>query len=254
MIIGIDGPAGSGKSSITKIFESKYGFLNLNTGATYRALAVLLLKKGYTFENFKNVTPETLELEENILLELDVLKILSENTIDIQKEKQINNGITEFKDIILLNGEDITNIIRDEEVSKISSKISMFIKIKKGLVLLQQQIAQNMLKENPYQKGIIAEGRDICTLVFKDADIKIYLDAKPEIRAKRRYEEYVLLGKTDKTYEEILENILNRDKEDKGKKYGALICTKEHTYIDSSNLTKEEVVNIIIELYNSYNM
>ena len=122
MIIGIDGPAGSGKSSITKIFESKYGFLNLNTGATYRALSVLLLKKGYTFNDFKNVSPETLELEENILLESDVLKILSENTIDIQKEKQVNNGITEFKDIILLNGEDISNIIRDEEVSKILLK------------------------------------------------------------------------------------------------------------------------------------
>lgn len=258
MIIGIDGPAGSGKSSITKIFESKYGFLNLNTGATYRTLAVLLLKKGYTFNDFKNVSPETLELEENILLESDVLKILSKNTIDIQKV-QINDDINAddsiiFKDKILLNGEDISNIIRDEEVSKISSKISMFIKIKKALVLLQQQIAEKMLKENPNAKGIIAEGRDICTLVFKDAEIKIYLDALPEVRAKRRYEEYLMLGNTNQTYEEILENILNRDKEDKGKKYGALICTKEHQYIDTSDLNKEEVINKIIDIYNSYNV
>lgn len=156
MIVAVDGPAGSGKGTVTKKIEEKLGFLNLDTGATYRCVALQTLREGIKLEN-----------------EDEIVKIA--NDIDIK----IDN--TGDKDIILLNGEDVSKEIRTKEVTAIVSQVSSIIQVREKMVEVQRKLAQG--------KNVIVEGRDIGTVVFPNADIKIYLDASEEIRAKRRYEE-----------------------------------------------------------------
>lgn len=217
MIVAVDGPAGSGKGTVTKKIEEKLGFLNLDTGATYRCVALQTLRKGIKLEN-----------------EEAIIKIA--NDIDIK----IDN--TGDKDIILLNGEDVSKEIRTKEVTGIVSQISSIIPVREKMVEVQRNLAQG--------KNVIVEGRDIGTVVFPNADVKIYLDASEEIRAKRRYEENKQNG-IDTTYEEVLENVKMRDYNDMNKTYGALKKADDAIVVDSSNLTIEEVVekvkNIIEE-------
>ncbi len=214
MIVAVDGPAGSGKGTVTKKIEEKMGFLNLDTGATYRCVALQVLK-----ENVK------LEDEEKII------KIANE--IDIQ----IDN--TGSKDIILLNGEDVSKEIRTKEVTSIVAPISSIIPVREKMVEVQRKLATG--------KNVIVEGRDIGTVVFPNADIKIYLDASQEIRAKRRYEENIQDG-METTYEEILESIKMRDYNDMHRKVGALKKAEDAIVIDSSNLSINEVVKKIEDI------
>ena len=214
MIVAIDGPAGSGKGTVTKKIEEKMGFLNLDTGATYRCVALQVLK-----ENVK------LEDEEKII------KIANE--IDIK----IDN--TGSKDIILLNGENVSKEIRTKEVTSIVSQISSIIPVREKMVEVQRKLATG--------KNVIVEGRDIGTVVFPNADIKIYLDASQEIRAKRRYEENIQDG-METTYEEILESIKMRDYNDMHRKVGALKKAEDAIVIDSSNLSINEVVKKIEDI------
>lgn len=214
MIVAVDGPAGSGKGTVTKKIEEKMGFLNLDTGATYRCVALQVLK-----ENVK------LEDEEKII------KIANE--IDIQ----IDN--TGSKDIILLNGEDVSKEIRTKEVTSIVAPISSLIPVREKMVEVQRKLATG--------KNVIVEGRDIGTVVFPNADIKIYLDASQEIRAKRRYEENIQDG-METTYEEILESIKMRDYNDMHRKVGALKKAEDAIVIDSSNLSINEVVKKIEDI------
>ncbi len=214
MIVAVDGPAGSGKGTVTKKIEEELGFLNLDTGATYRCVALQVSK-----ENAK------LEDEEKII------KIANE--IDIK----IDN--TGSKDIILLNGENVSKEIRTKEVTSIVSQISSIIPVREKMVEIQRKLATG--------KNVIVEGRDIGTVVFPNADIKIYLDASEEIRAKRRYEENIQNGiKT--TYEEVLENVKMRDYNDMHKKVGALKKAEDAIVIDSSNLSIDEVVKKIEDI------
>lgn len=219
MIVAVDGPAGSGKGTVTKKIEEKMGFLNLDTGATYRCVALQVLK-----ENVK------LEDEEKII------KIANE--IDIK----IDN--TGSKDIILLNGEDVSKEIRTKEVTSIVAPISSIIPVREKMVDVQRKLATG--------KNVIVEGRDIGTVVFPNADIKIYLDASQEIRAKRRYEENIQDG-METTYEEILESIKMRDYNDMHRKVGALKKAEDAIVIDTSKLSIEEVVNKIEEIIQEYN-
>ena len=214
MIVAVDGPAGSGKGTVTKKIEEKMGFLNLDTGATYRCVALQVLK-----ENVK------LEDEEKII------KIANE--IDIQ----IDN--TGSKDIILLNGEDVSKEIRTKEVTSIVAPISSIIPVREKMVEVQRKLATGT--------KVIVEGRDIGTVVFPNADIKIYLDASQEIRAKRRYEENIQDG-METTYEEILESIKMRDYNDMHRKVGALKKAEDAIVIDSSNLSINEVVKKIEDI------
>lgn len=216
MIVAVDGPAGSGKGTVTKKIEEELGFLNLDTGATYRCVALQTLKKGLTLNNEE----EIIEIVNNIDIKID-------NTGD--------------KDIILLNGEDVSKEIRTKEVTSIVSQISSIIPVREKMVEVQRNLAKG--------KNVIVEGRDIGTVVFPNADVKIYLDASEEIRAKRRYEENVQNG-IDMTYEEVLENVKMRDYNDMNKKFGALKKADDAIIIDSSNLTIEEVVEKIKSIIN----
>lgn len=214
MIVAVDGPAGSGKGTVTKKIEEKLGFLNLDTGATYRCVALQTLREGIKLEN-----------------EDEIVKIA--NDIDIK----IDN--TGDKDIILLNGEDVSKEIRTKEVTAIVSQVSSIIQVREKMVEVQRKLAQG--------KNVIVEGRDIGTVVFPNADIKIYLDASEEIRAKRRYEENKQNG-IDTTYEEVLENVKMRDYNDMHKKVGALKKADDAIVIDSSNLTIDEVTEKIEDI------
>ena len=218
MIVAVDGPAGSGKGTVTKRIEKELGFLNLDTGATYRCIALQTLRKGFTLDNEK----EIIEIANNINIEID------------------NKG---EKDIILLNGEDVSKEIRTKEVTSIVSQISSIIPVREKMVEVQRKLAKG--------KNVIVEGRDIGTVVFPNADIKIYLDASEEIRAQRRYKENIQNG-IDITYEEVLQNVKMRDYNDKHKKFGALKKADDAIVLDSTDLTIEEVVEKIKNIIENY--
>lgn len=216
MVVAVDGPAGSGKGTVTKRIEEELGFLNLDTGATYRCVALETLRRGLRLED-----------EEKI--------IEVANQIDIKID---NKG---KQDIILLNGEDVSKEIRTKEVTAIVSPISSIIPVREKMVEVQRKLAKG--------KDVIVEGRDIGTVVFPNAEVKIYLDANENVRAERRYKEN-LEKHIDMTFEEVLENIKKRDYNDTHKKFGALKRTNDAIYVDSTNLSIDEVVekikNIIV--------
>ena len=214
MIVAVDGPAGSGKGTVTKRIEQELGFLNLDTGATYRCVALEVLRRGISLNDEK-----------------EIIKVANEIDIQIKNEGE--------KDIILLNGEDVSKEIRTKEVTQIVSQVSSIIPVREKMVEVQRNLAKG--------KNVIVEGRDIGTVVFPNADIKIYLDASEEVRAKRRYEENKQNG-IDTTYEEVLENVRMRDYNDMHKKVGALKKADDAILVDSTNLSIDEVVNKIKEI------
>lgn len=218
MIVAVDGPAGSGKGTIAKRIKNELGFMNLDTGAVYRCLALEMLRRKVALEN-----------------ENEIIKIAKEINIEID-----NSG---EKDIILLNGEDVSKEIRSKEVTNIVSQVSSIIDVRKKMVEVQRKMAIG--------KDVIVEGRDIGTVVFPNADIKIYLDASEEIRAKRRYEEN-LQNNIITTYNEVLENVKMRDYNDMNKKVGALKKVDDAILIDSTNLTIDEVVEKIKGIIESH--
>jgi len=213
MIVAIDGPAGSGKGTITKNVERKLGFLNLDTGATYRCVALETLRNNLRLDQ-----------------ETEIIKIAKNIKIEIDNKRD--------KDIIYLNGEDVSTKIREKEVTAIVSQVSSIISVREEMVKVQRNLAKG--------KNVIVEGRDIGTVVFPNADLKIYLDASEEIRAQRRYKENQEKG-IDMTYEEVLENVRMRDYNDMHKKVGALKKAEDAIIIDSTNLTIEEVTDKVIE-------
>ena len=208
MIVAVDGPAGSGKGTVTKRIEKELGFLNLDTGATYRCVALEMLRKGISLEN-----------------EEEIIKVANEINIEINNQND--------KDITLLNGEDVSKEIRTKEVTAIVSQVSSIVKVREIMVDVQRKLATG--------KDVIVEGRDIGTVVFPNADVKIYLDASEEIRAKRRYKENIENG-IEVTYEEVLENIKMRDYNDMHKKVGSLKKADDAILVDSTDLTIDEVV------------
>ena len=206
-IVAIDGPAGSGKGTIAKRLSNECNLLYIDTGAMYRAIAYKAL-------------------EENINLDEE------EKIVDLAKNCKI-----EFIDgKTYLNGNDISKEIRSMEVTKIVSPVSGIVKLREILVKLQRQMAMG--------NDVIMEGRDITTVVFPNATYKIYLDADVEERANRRFKENKEKG-FNVSYEEILENIKKRDYNDMHKEVGALKRTLDSIYIDSTNMTIDEVVEKI---------
>ena len=209
-IVAIDGPAGSGKGTVADLVSKECNLVNIDTGATYRSVA---------------------------------LKALQNNVIDDEKaiieiSKNIDIKFTPDKKVFL-DGVDVTDEIRSKEVTKIVSQVSSIVEVRKNLVELQKKMAG----DNDW----IMEGRDITTVVFPNAKYKFYLDATPEERARRRFEQNKEKN-IDMTYEEILENIKMRDYNDSHKEVGSLTRTDEQIYIDSTNLTIPEVVKIITDI------
>lgn len=215
-IVAIDGPAGSGKGTITEIVSKKLGLINIGSGAAYRCVALQSIKEGIAIDEPQKI----IKLLENINIEF-----------------KIEDG----KDVIYLDGENVTDRIRQKDVAKIVSPVSAIKEVRFKL----NDIFRNAAKD----KDVIMEGRDIGTYVFPNADVKIYLDASEEERAKRRYKQNQEAG-IEMSYEEILDNIRKRDETDKKKEIGALKQAEDAIYIDSSNMSIEEVVNKVTEIIN----
>ena len=208
IIIAIDGPAGSGKGTLAKALSEKLNLVNIDTGATYRCVALKTLRNNISLDEKDKI----IDIAKNIRIDL-----LTDGTV-------------------LLDGEDVTKEIRSKEVTKIVSPLSSIVEVREILVDIQRKIAEG--------KDVVMEGRDITTVVFPNAKYKIYLDASIESRAKRRYKENQEKG-IDMTYEEVYENIEKRDYNDTHKEVGALKRTDDQVYIDTTNLTVEEEVAII---------
>ena len=212
-IIAIDGPAGSGKGTITKIIADKLNLIYIDTGATYRAVSLAVLRN-------------SIKLEEKD----KIIKLAK--TLDIDFDEK---GKT------YLNGEDVSKEIRSIEVSNIVSPLSSIPEIREIMVDLQRKMANN--------KDVIMEGRDITTVVFPNTKYKFYLDADIMERAKRRYMQNKEMGiKAD--MDEIIDAIKKRDYNDMHKPIGALKRTNDQIYIDSTNMTINEVVDEIIKHIN----
>ncbi|MBE6144060.1 MAG: (d)CMP kinase [Firmicutes bacterium] len=210
-IVAIDGPAGSGKGTVAEILSEKCNLINIDTGATYRCVALAALNNNLTLDN----VDEIVELSGKI-------------KIEFTPDKRV-----------LLDNKDVTDAIRSKEVTSIVSPISSILKVRENMVKLQREMAKNY--------DVVMEGRDITTVVLPNANYKFYLDATLEERANRRYKQYQEKG-IDMTLEEIKENISKRDYNDMHKEVGSLIRTDEQVYIDSTNMTIEEVVNKMIEV------
>ena len=206
-IVAIDGPAGTGKGTITKLISKEMGLVNIDTGATYRCVALYCLKNNIN----------ALETEK-------IIANLPNINIDMKNE--------DGDQTIYLNGEDVTKDIRTPEVTKIVSEVSSIKEVRFAMVDVQRNLANG--------KDVIMEGRDITTYVFPNADVKIYMDADEVERANRRYKEMQEKG-MDISFEEVLENIQKRDKNDKEKEIGALKIAEDAIYIDTTALTIEEV-------------
>lgn len=213
-IVAIDGPAGSGKGTITKLVGKKMNLENIDTGAMYRCVSLDMIRK-----NIK-------------LNEIDKIESLLK-TINIKLKK--DNGIDKF----YLNGEDVTKLIRTKEVNEIVSQVSHILIVREAMVNFQRNIARDL--------NIIMEGRDIGTNVFPNADVKIYLDASAEERARRRVRQNEEAG-ISSNYEEILENIKFRDNNDKTSKVVPLKQAEDAIYVDTTNMNIEEVVEKIINI------
>ena len=214
-IVAIDGPAGTGKGTVTKIISKKFKLVNIDTGATYRCVTLDMLNKGIKLD------------------ELDKIKELLKNIkIEIKREDNEQK--------IFLNGEEVTQKIRSKEVTELVSQVSSIKEVRLSMVELQRKMAEG--------KNVIMEGRDIGTYVFPTADVKIYLDADLEERAKRRFIQNKEKG-IKMSYVDILNNIKQRDENDKKKEIGALKVAHDAEVIDTTtmsiNQVTKEISNII---------
>ncbi len=213
-IVAIDGPAGSGKGTVTELVCKKLNLINISTGAAYRSVALATLQNNISSDDTNKI-----------------IELLDKIDIEFRKEND--------KDLVYLNGEEVTKRIRQKDVTSIVSKVSSIKEVRLKLNKIFKKIAEN--------KNVIMEGRDIGTCVFPKADVKIYLDASIEERAKRRVKQNEELG-INIPYEEIKKDIQKRDEADKNKKIGALKKADDAIYIDSSNMTIEEVTDKIVEI------
>ncbi len=214
--VAIDGPAGAGKSTIAKMVAKKLGFIYVDTGAMYRAMALHILRKGIPATDSAAISAACEDADITI---------------------QYQNG----EQVVLLNGENVNGLIRTEEVGNMASSSSTNGDVRKKLVSLQQKLAKTA--------EVIMDGRDIGTVVLPDADVKIYLTAGSDVRAKRRYDELTAKG-ISCDLQKIEKDIIERDERDMNREISPLRQADDAVLVDSSYMTIEEVAEKIISLIN----
>ena len=207
IIVAIDGPAGSGKSTIAKIIAKKFNFTYIDTGAMYRMITLYLLENNIDFDDLKEIE-----------------KVLNTVNLDMQGDK------------FYLNNVDVTTKIREKIINENVSKVASIKIVRSNLVDLQRKVSNN--------KNVILDGRDVGTVIFPNAQVKIFLIASPEERARRRYKEF-LEKKTEITYEEVLNSIKERDHIDSTRDESPFVKADDAIELDSTNLTIDDVVNFI---------
>ncbi len=213
-IVAIDGPAGTGKGTITKLIAEELGLINIDTGAMYRCVALEALRK--------NIDDTEIEKVEEILKNIEI------------KFKRENGNI-----FVFLNGEDVTKEIRTPEVNACVAKFAALKCVRDKMTPLQQEMGKN--------SDIIMEGRDIGTAIFPKANVKIYLDASAEERANRRYKQNIENG-INQSYEDVLESIKQRDILETTRELNPLRKAEDATLVDTTYLTIEEVKEKILEI------
>lgn len=212
--IAIDGPAGAGKSTIAKKIAKKLGYIYVDTGAMYRAMALYLIRE--------NIAPSETD------------KISEKCT-----EADISIGYENGEQVVYLNGENVNGLIRTEEVGNMASASSPNPDVRKKLVELQQKLAQNA--------DVVMDGRDIGTCVLPHAQVKVYLTADSRVRAERRYKELCDKGVVC-DLDTIEKDIIERDHQDMTREISPLMQAEDATLIDSSHMTVDEAVDAVISL------
>lgn len=212
--IAIDGPAGAGKSTIAKRVAKELGFVYVDTGAMYRAMGLNCIR------NDVSVSDE-------------------EKVVELCNSAEVTISYIDGEQVVSLNGENVNGFIRTPEVGEAASAISVYKDVRSKLVALQQNITGT--------KNVIMDGRDIATAVLPNADVKVYLDADVNVRAKRRFDELVEKG-DNPDFEEILSQMKDRDYRDTHRENSPLTRVPEATYVDSSYMSIDEVVDNIISL------
>lgn len=214
MNVAIDGPAGAGKSTIAKACAKELGYIYVDTGAMYRGIALYMVDH--------KIRPTDIEAVKQALLDVNV-------TLRYEDGKQL----------LIVNGQDVSDRIRTPEVSAAASLFSAIPEVRKALLDLQHDIAE--------KNNVLMDGRDIGTVILPQAQVKIYLDASPEIRGKRRYDELVLKGESV-VLEDIIEDVKQRDYQDMHRETSPLKKADDAIVVDSSYMTIEEVQNKIVSL------
>lgn len=209
--VAIDGPAGAGKSTIAKAAAKELGFIYVDTGALYRAVAYNAVKTG------------AIDDEQKIINMLDSTKV----------ELKYVNGVQ----AVYLNGEDVSAFIRTPEISMGASKVSAIPQVRAFLLNLQREIAST--------NNVIMDGRDIATVVLPNADVKIFLFASPECRAERRYKELIEKGE-NVSFDDVLKDVNQRDYQDSHREIAPLKPSDDSIMADTSELTLQESIDLIV--------
>lgn len=217
--IAIDGFSSTGKSTLAKELAKKLGYAYIDTGAMYRAVTLFAMRKDLVNEK---------EFHSQKLIE-------SLADIDLQFIYNAQKGFAE----VYLNQENVEEIIRSLEVSNYVSQISALPEVRKKLVEQQQSLGR--------ERGVVMDGRDIGTVVFPNAELKVFMTASPEIRAERRFQELKSKGQ-DIQFEEVFKNVVERDRLDSTREDSPLMKAKDAIEVDNSNLTKEEQFVLIFEM------
>ena len=211
--VAIDGPAGAGKSTVAKAAAKELGYIYVDTGALYRTVALGAQRKGILGD-----TDKIIEMLADIVVELKYI-----------------DGVQ----AVFLNGEDVSSLIRTPEISMGASAVSAIPKVREFLLDLQRDIAK--------KNNVIMDGRDIATVVLPNADVKIFLFASPECRAKRRYDELIAKGESV-MYEDVLADVNQRDYQDSHREIAPLKPSEESILLDTSELNLEESIQAIINI------
>lgn len=216
--VAIDGPAGAGKSSVAKKAAQAVGFIYVDTGALYRAVGLHMLQTGIDLSNSEAICAE-----------------LSKVTVSLAFQKG--------EQIVLLSGEDVTSSIRSEEVSNAASVVSAIPEVRRFLFSMQREIAA--------KQNVVMDGRDIGTVVLPNAQIKIFMTASEEERAKRRYRELRQKGKAIE-YSDVLKDMIRRDSQDAHRAVAPMVPAKDSILLDTTGYTLEQSVEQVVKIIRPY--